>query len=150
VSEADKSLIGNHNIDLVLCILRGGDEPKLPASDLRRIIEAGKRYTSFMKKRPSQLAQARCDDPSVRLVLDLKFYLKLVSQDRDATIVREMLGEDKVAEALELVCGPIVTLIKRVYRAGNAAALLGEIQKIMDQLIISLYFLLRPTLFVHN
>lgn len=48
-----------------------------------------------------------------------------------------MLGDETTAEALEVVCGPIVELIKRTFKAGNAASALADLQKALDQLIIS-------------
>ncbi|KAM0748676.1 hypothetical protein T439DRAFT_69984 [Meredithblackwellia eburnea MCA 4105] len=125
-----------NNLELVLCILRGGDEPRLPSGDLDRVIKAGKSYRSFMKKNPSQLSKAQSDDGGIRLVLDLQMYLRLISRDRDANQIRQMLGDDGTAAALEVLCGPLVELLKRVYRVGNAANALSDFQKAMDQLII--------------
>lgn len=48
-----------------------------------------------------------------------------------------MLGDEETAAALEVVAGPFIDLIKRVYRVGNGASALGDLQKALDQLIIS-------------
>ena len=56
----------------MLCILRGGDEPRLPPAELDRILKAGTSYRKFMKKRPSQLVKATTEDMDIRLVLDLQ------------------------------------------------------------------------------
>lgn len=68
----DVSLVGDNNLELVICILRGADEPRLSPDDLERVVNAGKSHRRFMKKYPSQLAKAQTDDSGVRLVLDLQ------------------------------------------------------------------------------
>ncbi|KAL8293572.1 hypothetical protein RQP46_000273 [Phenoliferia psychrophenolica] len=125
----------DNNIELVICILRGADEPRLPAAELERVVQAGVAYRKFMKKRPSQLAKAKTDDMDIRLVLDCQMYLRLISQDRDANSIRQMLADESTAAALEVVAGPFVALLQRTYRFGAGAAL-TDLQKAIDQLII--------------
>lgn len=62
-------------MELVLCIIRGSDEPRLPGYELDRIARASKKHKSFMKSKPSEAAKLQCDDTDVRLVLDLQVSL---------------------------------------------------------------------------
>lgn len=64
-----------NNVELVLAIIRGADEPRLPPQELERVIKASKKYKSFLKTKPSPLAKAQVDDPDVRFVLDLQVRL---------------------------------------------------------------------------
>ncbi|SCV71000.1 BQ2448_3762 [Microbotryum intermedium] len=125
-----------NGIELVLAIVRGADEPRLPAYELERVVRASKRYRAFMKTKPSALARAQVTDTDIRLVLDLQYYFRLVSRDRDSNIIREMLGEDAIASALEVLAGPFVELIKRIYKVGNLSQAVGSFQRFLDQLII--------------
>ncbi|KDE07818.1 hypothetical protein MVLG_01913 [Microbotryum lychnidis-dioicae p1A1 Lamole] len=125
-----------NGIELVLAIVRGADEPRLPAYELERVVRASKRYRAFMKTKPSALARAQVTDTDARLVLDLQYYFRLVSRDRDSNIIREMLGEDAIASALEVLAGPFIELIKRIYKVGNLSQAVGSFQRFLDQLII--------------
>ncbi|GAA5938828.1 uncharacterized protein JCM15063_004881 [Sporobolomyces koalae] len=125
-----------NDIELVLCIVRGADEPRLPAYLLTRIRKAQVAYRKFAKTDPSPLVKAQVQDPDVRLVLELQTYLRLASQDRDAAMMREMLANEEFAAAIEVVAQPFIALLKRTYRIGNAAQLLSELQTFMNQLII--------------
>lgn len=52
-------------------------------------------------------------------------------------MVRSLLGEDHIARSLEVLAGPFVELLKRTYKVGNGSAALTNLQRFMDQLIIS-------------
>ncbi|KAK4054402.1 hypothetical protein OIV83_000896 [Microbotryomycetes sp. JL201] len=125
-----------NQVELVLCIVRGADEPRLAKYELERVVRASKKYDAFMKTPKSALAKKNASDPDVRLVIDLQEYLKVISRDRDSNVLRELLGEDDVAHALEVVAGPFVELLKRVYKAGNGAQALTNLQKFIEQFII--------------
>ncbi|GAA5919480.1 hypothetical protein JCM6882_001062, partial [Rhodosporidiobolus microsporus] len=125
-----------NNIELVLCIVRGADEPRLPGFELDRVSKAAKAWRKFIKTDPTQLAKAQNQDPDIRLVLDLQAFLVLASRDRDATVFREMLAGEKFADAIEVVANPLVQLLKRTYKVGNGAQFLSDLQKFVDQLII--------------
>lgn len=126
-----------NNIELVLCIVRGADEPRLPGYLLTRIRTAQTAYRKFAKTNPSPLMKAQVQDPDVRLVLELQTYLRLASRDRDAAMMREMLANEEFAAAIETVAEPLIALLKRTYRIGNAAQLLSDVQTFMNQLVIS-------------
>ncbi|GAA5950277.1 hypothetical protein JCM21900_001099 [Sporobolomyces salmonicolor] len=121
-------------IELVLCIVRGSDEPRLPGYELDRV--AQKAYRRFIKTNPSPLMKANAKDPDVRLVLDLQIYLRLASRDRDAVLLRELLANEDFAAAIEVVAAPFVALLKRTYRVGNASQALSDLQAFFNQLII--------------
>ncbi|KAM0791448.1 hypothetical protein ACM66B_005903 [Microbotryomycetes sp. NB124-2] len=125
-----------NDVELVLCIVRGADEPRLAKYELERVVRASKKYDAFVKTPKSALAKKNASDPDVRLVLDLQEYLKVISRDRDSNVLRELLGEDDVARALEIVAGPFVELLKRVYKVGNGAQALTNLQKFIEQFII--------------
>ncbi|GAA6028229.1 hypothetical protein JCM8097_006928 [Rhodosporidiobolus ruineniae] len=125
-----------NNLELVLCIVRGADEPRLPGFELDRITKATKAYRKFAKTNPTPLAKAQVQDPDIRLVLDLQAYLRLASHDRDSTVLRQMLAEEGFAAAIEVVADPFVQLLRRTYKVGNGAQLLSDFQKFLDQLII--------------
>lgn len=126
----------DNNIELVLCILRGAEEPRLPTIDLQRTIRAGKAYRHWVKKNAAAGGKLVCEDPGARLVIDLQMYLRLVSKDRDSNMVREMLADESTADALEVVIAPMVEFIKRTYKAGNGSQTITDLEKFMDQLII--------------
>jgi len=134
-------LAEENNIELVLCIVRGADEPRLPAYLLTRIRKAQVAYRKFAKTNPSPLVKAQVQDPDIRLVLELQMYLRLASRDRDAAMMREMLANEEFAAAIEIVAEPFIALLKRTYRIGNAAQLLSDVQTFLNQLIISEFFL---------
>ncbi|GAA6001489.1 hypothetical protein JCM10207_006692 [Rhodosporidiobolus poonsookiae] len=125
-----------NNIELVLCIVRGADEPRLPGFELDRVTRASKAYRKFAKTKPTPLQKAQAKDPDLRLVLDLQAFLRLASRDRDATVLREMLAQEDFAAAVEIVTKPFVQLIKRTYKVGNGAQALSDLQRFLDQLII--------------
>ncbi|KAK4698373.1 hypothetical protein P7C70_g7905, partial [Phenoliferia sp. Uapishka_3] len=137
--DAVRNYARDNNIELVLCILRGADEPRLPPLELERILKAGTKYRRFMKTSPSQLSKANTSDVDVRLILDLQVYLRLVAQDRDANSIREMLGDESTAAALEVMAEPFVDFIKRVYNVGSASSALADLQNFLNQLVISKY-----------
>lgn len=97
-----------HSAELVVCIVRDSTEPKLPRPVLERVLRAAGSYSRLMKTRPSaaQLAQTKDDD--VRLIVDMQLYLRLISKERDAGIIREMLSDDEVGPALETLAEPFV------------------------------------------
>lgn len=72
-------------------------------------------------------------------MLDLQAYLLLASKDRDANVFREMLATEEFAAAIEVVAKPFVAALKRTYKVGGAQAL-SDLQKFLDQLIISASF----------
>lgn len=119
-----------------MTIVRGADEPRLDKYDLERIIRASKTYRTFMKKRPSTHTKVTTDNTSVRLILDLQIYLRLLSKERDADQIRDLIAEDSTAEALEVLIAPFFEFLKRTYKIGNAAQAVVDLQKFMDQLII--------------
>ncbi|GAA6016304.1 hypothetical protein JCM11491_006809 [Sporobolomyces phaffii] len=125
-----------NNIELVLCIVRGADEPRLPAYLLTRIRKSQVAYRKFAKTNPSPLQKAQVQDPDIRLVLELQTYLRLASRDRDAAMMREMLANEDFAAAIETVAKPFIALLKRTYRIGNAAQLLSDVQTFLNQLVI--------------
>ncbi|GAA5828807.1 hypothetical protein JCM11251_005881 [Rhodosporidiobolus azoricus] len=125
-----------NNIELVLCIVRGADEPRLPGFELDRVSKAAKAWRKFVKTEPTPLAKVQNQDPDCRLVLDLQAFLVLASRDRDATVFRQMLSEEKFADAIEVVAEPLVQLLRRTYKVGNAAQFLSDLQKFLDQLVI--------------
>ncbi|GAA5854395.1 hypothetical protein JCM8547_001807 [Rhodosporidiobolus lusitaniae] len=125
-----------NNIELVLCIVRGADEPRLPGFELDRITKASKAHRRFAKTEPSPLDKAQVQDPDVRLVLDLQAFLVLASRDRDSSVLRELLADENFASAIEVVAQPFVQLLKRTYKVGNGPQALSDLQKFLDQLII--------------
>lgn len=94
-----------------------------------------------MKQDPTPLAKSQCTHFGIRLLLDLQMYLRLISKERDARMIRKLLGEESTAKALEVVVAPFVDFLKRVYKIGDAAKGLSDFQRAVDQLIISELFL---------
>ncbi|BGP32365.1 hypothetical protein JCM10296v2_004146 [Rhodotorula toruloides] len=125
-----------NKIELVLCIVRGADEPRLPGFELDRITQAQKSYRKWLKTNPTPYQKTHVKDSDVRLVLDLQAYLTLASRDRDSTIVREMLAKEDFAAAVEVVLQPLVQLLRRTYRVGNGAQAVADLQKFVEQLIL--------------
>lgn len=72
---------------------------------------------------------------NVRLILDLKLYLRLLSQERDTKQIREMLAEDNTLEALELLATPFLEFLKRTYKIANAPQAMDNAHKFVEQLI---------------
>ncbi|GAA6051050.1 hypothetical protein JCM3770_005473 [Rhodotorula araucariae] len=125
-----------NNIELVLCIVRGADEPRLPGFELDRITAASKAFRKWVKTDPSPLAKSQVKDAEIRLVLDLQAYLRLASRDRDSTVLRQLLAEEDFASAVEVVAQPFVSLLKRTYKVGHGAQALSDVQRFLDQLVI--------------
>ncbi|GAA5940374.1 hypothetical protein JCM3775_005071 [Rhodotorula graminis] len=125
-----------NKIELVLCIVRGADEPRLPGFELDRITAASKAYRKWAKTNPSPVAKLQVRDSDIRLVLDLQAYLRLASRDRDATVLRQLLAQEDFASAVEVLAHPLIALIKRVYKVGHGAQALTDLQTFLDQLII--------------
>jgi len=126
-----------NKIELVLCIVRGADEPRLPGFELDRITAASKAYRKWAKTNPSPVAKLQVRDTDIRLVLDLQAYLRLASRDRDATVLRQLLAEEDFASAIEVLTNPLINLLKRTYKVGHGAQALTDLQTFLDQLIIS-------------
>ncbi|GEM09860.1 PX domain containing protein [Rhodotorula toruloides] len=124
-----------NQIELVLCIVRGADEPRLPGFELDRVTQAQKSYRKWLRTNPTPYHKTHVKDSDVRLVLDLQAYLTLASRDRDSTILREMLAKQDFAAAVEIVLEPVVQLLKRTYRVGNGAQAVTDLQKFVGQLI---------------
>jgi hypothetical protein len=61
-----------NGVELVLCIVRGADEPRLQKYELERVVRASKKYAAWLKTNPSPLTRAKVDDAEIRLVLDLQ------------------------------------------------------------------------------
>lgn len=103
----------NHNLELATCIIRGSDEPRLSAFELDRVIVAEREGRAFLKTKPSATKQAQVEGTNLRLYFDLQRYLRLVSRQRDAIVIREMLGDEKALAALAAVIAPGLELLKR-------------------------------------
>ena len=97
---------------------------------------ASKIYKKWMKRNPTQLAKVQTDNLSVRLIVDLQIYLRLLSRERDAAQIRGKLADDETAEALDVVFAPVMEFIRRTYKVGHLASALGDLQRVLDQLII--------------
>ncbi|GAA5893441.1 hypothetical protein JCM8208_000800 [Rhodotorula glutinis] len=125
-----------NKIELVLCIVRGADEPRLPGFELDRITAASKAYRKWAKTNPSPVAKLQVRDSDIRLVLDLQAYLRLASRDRDATVLRQLLAQEDFASAVEITTHPFISFLKRTYKVGHGAQALTDFQSFLDQLII--------------
>lgn len=64
--------VEENGVELVLCIVRGADEPRLQKYELERVVRASKKYATWIKGNPSPLARSRVNDADIRLVLDLQ------------------------------------------------------------------------------
>lgn len=136
LTSSSSFLAEENKIELVLCIVRGADEPRLPGFELDRITQAQKSYRKWLKTNPTPYQKTHVKDSDVRLVLDLQAYLTLASRDRDSTILRQMLAKEDFAAAVEVVLQPIVQLLRRTYRVGNGAQAVADLQKFVEQLIL--------------
>jgi len=125
----------DYGLELVVCICRGGESPRLAPPELQRIVRASKAHAEFVKTNPTPKQLAEVSDPDVALILNLQAYLGTVSRDRDASLLRQLLGEDDVASALECLASPFVEGLKRVYKH-HGSAFVQDLQKFADQLII--------------
>ncbi|GAA5983269.1 hypothetical protein JCM10908_000220 [Rhodotorula pacifica] len=125
-----------HDAELVLCIVRGADEPHLPQFELDRVAQAQKAYRAFANAMPSAQKRAEVRDPDIRLVLDLQNYLALVSKERDGAMIRSLLGQEDVASAIEVVAQPLIELLRRSYKVGNLAQLLTSLEALLDRLLV--------------
>ena len=98
--------------------------------------DANVNYRQWNKKNPTALAKVMNNNLSIRLILDLQIYLRLVSRERDAMQIRNILADDSTAEALEIIVAPIFAFLRRTYKIGNMSQATTDLQKFLDQLII--------------
>lgn len=124
--------------ELVHCIVRGSEEPRLSPYELDRVILAEKDARAFKKGSPSShaKAQAAASSTSLQLSYDLQRYLRLVSRQRDATVLRELFTEKLSVDALGVLVDPLTTLLKRVYRVGSASTALGDLKRFLDEAVV--------------
>ncbi|KAH9458752.1 hypothetical protein Pst134EA_018909 [Puccinia striiformis f. sp. tritici] len=94
------------DMELVVAIVRSAEEPRLDKYDLERIMSASKAYKSLLAKNRNRITSSMTENIHVRLILDLKLYLRLISQERDSKQIRKMLSEESVAEAMEVLISP--------------------------------------------
>jgi hypothetical protein len=123
-------------MELVLAIVRGADSPRLNPDELARIAKASRANAVYIsKKEAGQIAFPSSDDENLRLVLDLKQYLRVASQQRDANLLSDLTLQPKFVKALETVTKPAIELIKRIYLIGNAAQAVADFQANMEELL---------------
>ncbi|KAI7944396.1 hypothetical protein MJO28_010091 [Puccinia striiformis f. sp. tritici] len=123
------------DMELVVAIVRSAEEPRLDKYDLERIMSASKAYKSLLAKNRNRITSSMTENIHVRLILDLKLYLRLISQERDSKQIRKMLSEESVAEAMEVLISPLLEFLKRTYNIGNAVQALDDAQSFIEQLI---------------
>jgi len=123
------------DMELVVVIVRSAEEPRLDKYDLERIMSASKAYKSLLAKNDNRITSSMTENIHVRLILDLKLYLRLISQEWDSKQIRKMLSENSVAEAVEVLINPLLEFLKRTYHIGNAARALDHTQDFIEQLI---------------
>jgi hypothetical protein len=130
-----KIFIESADIELVVAIVRSAEEPRLDKYDLERVMSASKAYKSLLAKNQNQITSSMTENIHVRLILDLKLYLRLISQEWDSKQIRKMLSEDSVAEAMEVLVAPLMELLKQTYTIGNTVQALDDAQNFIEQLI---------------
>ncbi|WAQ88583.1 hypothetical protein PtA15_10A2 [Puccinia triticina] len=123
------------DIELVVAIVRSAEEPRLDKYDLERVMSASKAFKSLLAKNRNRITSSMTENIHVRLILDLKLYLRLISQEWDSKQIRKMFSEDSVAEALEVLISPMLEFLKRTYNTGNAVQALDDAQSFIEQLI---------------
>jgi len=69
------------DMELVVVIVRSAKEPRLNQYDLERIMSASKAYKSLLAKNSNRITSSMTENIHVRLILDLKLYLRLISQE---------------------------------------------------------------------
>lgn len=102
--------------------------------ELDRVASASKSYR-LLKRNGISSTQ---DDAGVRLVLELKNYLRLISRERDAALMRTLLGSEAFASSLERIVEPLMEFVRRTYKVGNASEALINFEKAMDQFIVGM------------
>ncbi|KAG0145583.1 hypothetical protein CROQUDRAFT_78698 [Cronartium quercuum f. sp. fusiforme G11] len=125
----------SEKLELVVTIVRSAEEPRLDKYDLERVVRASKVYTSLLRKNRNRITKSMTENISVRLILDLKLYLRLISQERDTKQIQDMLSEDSILEALELLAAPFLEFLKRTYKIANASQAVDDAHKFVEQLI---------------
>ncbi|KAH9811370.1 hypothetical protein DFH28DRAFT_1131315 [Melampsora americana] len=125
----------SEKLELVVTIVRSAEEPRLDKYDLERVVRASKVYASLLRKNNNRITKSMTENISIRLILDLKLYLRLVSQERDTKQVQEMFSEGTTLEALEILVTPFLEFLKRTYKIGNGPQAVDDAQKFIEQLI---------------
>ncbi|MBW0481062.1 hypothetical protein O181_020777 [Austropuccinia psidii MF-1] len=123
------------NLELVVTIVRSAEEPRLDKYDLERIMRASHTYQTLLKKNRNRITNPMLENINVRLILDLKLYLRLVSQKRDSEQIRHIFSEASSVEAIEIVINPFLEFLKRTYQIGDAAKTIEDAQNFFEQLI---------------
>ncbi|EGF99633.1 uncharacterized protein MELLADRAFT_94195 [Melampsora larici-populina 98AG31] len=125
----------SERLELVVTIVRSAEEPRLDKYDLERVVRASKVYASLLRKNRNRITKSMTENISVRLILDLKLYLRLVSQERDTKQVQEIFSESSTLEAFEILVTPFLEFLKRTYKIGNGPQAVDDSQKFIEQLI---------------
>lgn len=125
----------SEKLELVVAIVRSAEEPRLDKYDLERVVRASKVYASLLRKNHNRITKSMTENISVRLILDLKLYLRLVSQERDTKQVQEIFLEGNTLEAFEVLVTPFLEFLKRTYKIGNGPQAVDDSQKFIEQLI---------------
>ncbi|KAI8459415.1 hypothetical protein BY996DRAFT_3865544 [Phakopsora pachyrhizi] len=131
----------SQSLELVVTIVRSAEEPRLDKYDLERIIRASKSYASLLRKNGNRITSSMTENINVRLILDLKLYLRLISEERDAKQVREMLREDSTIGSLEIVVAPFAEFLKRTYKITNCVETIEDLRIFFQQLIVIVHAL---------
>lgn len=127
--------VESEKLELVVTIVRSAEEPRLDKYDLERVVRASKVYASLLRKNRNRITKSMTENISVRLILDLKLYLRLISQERDTKEIKDMLSEARTLEALEVLVTPFMEFLKRTYKIGDSSQVLDDAQKFVEQLI---------------
>lgn len=129
------------DVELVVAIVRSAEEPRLDKYDLERIVRASKVYKALLRKNRNRITRSMTENIHVRLILDLKLYLRLISQEWDSKQIRKMLSEESTTEAIKILVTPILEFIKRTYQVGNTVKALDDLQSFVEHLITAIHAL---------
>lgn len=124
-----------NNSELAFVIVRGGDEPRLAAWDLQRVLAAEPALRTFLKTKPTSQEKSANTQTNVRLGLDLVAYLKAVSLDRDHRAIRTLLADPKMKRAFEELQAPLIQLVRRINSIPGERAL-ADLTRALDQFVI--------------
>ncbi|KAA1099326.1 hypothetical protein PGT21_003595 [Puccinia graminis f. sp. tritici] len=98
------------DIELVVAIVRSAEEPRLDKYDLERVMSASKAYKSLLAKNRNRITSSMTENIHVRLILDLKLYLRLISQEWDSNKSGRCCRRIVSLRAMEVLVAPLMEL----------------------------------------
>ncbi|KAG6861592.1 hypothetical protein C0995_014499 [Termitomyces sp. Mi166 len=125
-------------MNLLIIVLRAGDEPVLSRAQIHRLAKAHRAHEVYLKYRTTLTDSDDDDGPQNEdawLIEDLKVLTHLYSRLRDREQLIALVFEGFTAELLKDIITIFYTPLAQVYRAASIADSLSDLQSFVNDLI---------------